>query len=302
MPQDRASGAEGNRYGRECGEQIARLLGAQKIHANASSNECLLDGKTVVIKCSRAETLQQVGVYSKMLARLDAVVGAFENADGSYDVFLLPAKDYEGCMRLRSYAHADLCFVKRDAFQNKGKPLMRLPAGQISIQAAAQMPVEYKAVPWPSFEPDGARVREILATVKPLAAEYYRLTGKPLGVTGEVAEYVAAEILGLKLVPARTAGYDALRGEEKIQIKGRAYGKDAKPGQRMSRIKLKADCDTVMLVLLDNETLEAREIWEAPYGAVCECLSKPGSKARERGALGVGAFKRIAEKIWDHQN
>lgn len=32
------------------------------------------------------------------------------------------------------------------------------------------------------------RVREILATVKPLAAEYYRLTGKPLGVTGEVAE------------------------------------------------------------------------------------------------------------------
>lgn len=41
-----------------------------------------------------------------------------------------------------------------------------------------------------------ARVREILAAVKPLAAEYYRLTGKPLGVTRELAEYVAAEILG----------------------------------------------------------------------------------------------------------
>ena len=48
------------------------------------------------------------------------------------------------------------------------------------------------------------RVREILATVKPLAAEYYRLTGKPLGVTGEVAEYVAAETLGLVLADART--------------------------------------------------------------------------------------------------
>ena len=36
-----------------------------------------------------------------------------------------------------------------------------------------------------------ARVREIMATVKPLAAEYYRLTGKPLGVTGEVAEFAA---------------------------------------------------------------------------------------------------------------
>jgi hypothetical protein len=44
---------------------------------------------------------------------------------------------------------------------------------------------------------DIALVREILARVKPLAAEYYRLTGKPLGVTGEVAEYVAAETLGL---------------------------------------------------------------------------------------------------------
>jgi hypothetical protein len=41
-----------------------------------------------------------------------------------------------------------------------------------------------------------ARVREILATVKPLAVEYYRLTGKPLGVTGEVAENIAADLLG----------------------------------------------------------------------------------------------------------
>src|SRR6266540_289040 len=44
---------------------------------------------------------------------------------------------------------------------------------------------------------DARRVREILAAVRPLAAEYYPLTGKPLGVTGEVAEYVAAELLGL---------------------------------------------------------------------------------------------------------
>lgn len=94
---------------------------------------------------------------------------------------------------------------------------------------------------------DGARVREILATVKPLAAEYYQLTGEPLGVTGEVAEYVAAEILGLTLVPARTVGYDAVRGTERIQIKGRSYGAKAKPGQRMSRIKLEAPCDTVLL-------------------------------------------------------
>ena len=140
---------------------------------------------------------------------------------------------------------------------------------------------------------DGTRIREILATVKPLAAEYYELTGKPLGVTGEVAEYVAADILGLTLVPARTVGYDALRGTERIQIKGRAYGAKAKPGQRMSRIKLEAPCDTVLLVLLDNATLEAREMWEAQYESVCECLRRPCSKARERGALSVSTFKHL---------
>jgi hypothetical protein len=143
-----------------------------------------------------------------------------------------------------------------------------------------------------------ARVKELLAAVKPIAAEFYQLTGKPLGVTGEIAEYVAAEKLGLTLAPARTTGYDALRGTERIQIKGRAFGVDAKPGQRMSRIKLDAPCDTVLLVLLDNATLEPREMWEAPFAAVAECLARPGSKSRERGALGVGAFKRLARRVW----
>jgi hypothetical protein len=145
-----------------------------------------------------------------------------------------------------------------------------------------------------------ARIREILAQVKPLAVEYYKLTGKPLGVTGEVAEFIAAERLGLTLVPARTMGYDALRGTERIQIKGRAFGEDANPSQRISRIKAGAPCDTVLLVVLDNASLEPRGMWEAPYAEVIECLQKPGSKARERGQLGVPAFKRLhgARQVW----
>jgi Family of unknown function (DUF6998) len=149
-----------------------------------------------------------------------------------------------------------------------------------------------------SHAPQMARVREILATVKPLAAEYYRLTGKPLGVTGEVAEFVAAERLGLQLADARTAGYDAVRndpgGPVHIQIKGRAYGDNAKPGQRLGRIKADARCDVVLLVLLDNATLEPREMWEAPFAEVLARLAEPGSKARnERGALSVRDFKRL---------
>ncbi len=55
---------------------------------------------------------------------------------------------------------------------------------------------------------------EILADVKRLAVEYYELTEKPLGVTGEVAEVAAAEKLGLELAPARTEGYVALDGRK----------------------------------------------------------------------------------------
>lgn len=148
------------------------------------------------------------------------------------------------------------------------------------------------------------RVREILAQIKELGAEYYRLTRKPLGVTGEIAEYVAAEILGLELAPARTEGYDAIRhidgAQKRVQIKGRAYGPDAKSGQRMGTIKRGATCDTVLLVLLDNRTLEPREMWEAPMDAVEKRLAVSGSKARDRGSLSVSEFKKhcLAQQVW----
>jgi len=148
------------------------------------------------------------------------------------------------------------------------------------------------------------RVEEILATVKPLAGEYYRITGKPLGVTGEVAEYVVAQKLGLTLAPAREAGYDAIRtapnGQlERIQIKGRAFGEASKRSQRLGRIKSGAACDRIILVLLDNSTLEPIEMYEAAYDEVIEHLKRPGSRARnERGAMSVSAFKKLAEPIW----
>jgi hypothetical protein len=51
---------------------------------------------------------------------------------------------------------------------------------------------------------------EILRQAKKLAQEYRSLTGKPLGITGEVAECEAARLLGVELTPARQAGYGAV--------------------------------------------------------------------------------------------
>ena len=48
-----------------------------------------------------------------------------------------------------------------------------------------------------------ARVQDLIAQAKLIAAEYYVLTGKPLGISGEVAELDAARLMGMELVAAR---------------------------------------------------------------------------------------------------
>ena len=145
-------------------------------------------------------------------------------------------------------------------------------------------------------------VMSVLAQVKTLAKRYRHLTGKPLGVTGEVAEYEAAQILGLELAPARTAGYDAIENingkMRRIQIKGRCILPDAKPGQRLGSIDVKKEFDSVLLVILDGN-LDAVEMIEAKREAVLAALSAPGSKSRnERGALGVPKFRSIGTVRW----
>jgi uncharacterized protein DUF6998 len=148
---------------------------------------------------------------------------------------------------------------------------------------------------------DAVRLRELIGEVKVLAREYYLLTGRPLGVTGEIAEYEAARILGLKLAPARQRGYDAIRktrdGGQLLQIKGRCV-----PGgggsQRVGAINLKREWDAVLLVLLD-EKFAPTAIYEADRPALTDALQRPGSKARNlRGQLSVSQFKSAGRRIW----
>jgi hypothetical protein len=117
MPQNRETGAAGNDYGRDCGEMIAKLLGATKVRTGRSSNECQLNGKRVIIKCSRSKMPQQIGVYSHMFDRLDAVIGAFKNPDGSYRVYEISLKTFKQHMRFREYDNSDRGLVKRAVFE-----------------------------------------------------------------------------------------------------------------------------------------------------------------------------------------
>jgi len=149
---------------------------------------------------------------------------------------------------------------------------------------------------------DEDRVFDLLGKAKRLAQEYRRLTGKPLGITGEVAEYEAARLLELSSHPAPQPGTTPLSAgtakPRQLQMKGRCLLDDAKPGQRLGSIRAHHEWDAVLMMLLD-ENLDAVAIYEAERDAIVAALTVPGSRARnERGALGVEKFKRIGTRRW----
>jgi hypothetical protein len=147
---------------------------------------------------------------------------------------------------------------------------------------------------------DLIEIAAVLDQARAAAVNYYRLTGKPLGITGEIGECEAARLLGLKLTSAREAGYDAIdQGGRRYQIKTRCINQDRlRRSQRVGSTKLIHPWDSVLLVILDANFL-ATGIWLAEREAVTAALSAPGSRARnERGALAVSKFKSIGRRIW----
>jgi hypothetical protein len=141
----------------------------------------------------------------------------------------------------------------------------------------------------------------IIKDAKAVARRYRNLTGRPLGVTGEVAEYEAARLLGLRLADVRSAGHDAVRDHDgrTLQIKSRCILEGKKRSQQVPAINRKKEWDGVLLVLLDSD-FEPTEIFEADRMPVIEALEKPGSKARnERGAMAVSKFKAIGRRVWN---
>jgi hypothetical protein len=145
------------------------------------------------------------------------------------------------------------------------------------------------------------QLADVLARAKAAAIDYYHLTQKPLGITGELGEFTAAQLLGLKLAEARTPGYDAIDPvtNHRIQIKSRLVNAPARlSGQRMGAIRTDHhDWDTVMLVIMHGP-FEPYAIYEATAQQVRGLLTKTTSRARQRGALGVGEFIKVATCRW----
>lgn len=120
MAQNRDSGAAANLFGRETAPKIAAAIGARML--GEESNEALLDGKRVVIKCAGKNT-NSVGVTYSMLESLESVVAAFQHKNGSYDVFSLAATIYAAKARdSRSQSgEGRIGLVAKKVFQAEGK-------------------------------------------------------------------------------------------------------------------------------------------------------------------------------------
>jgi len=142
-------------------------------------------------------------------------------------------------------------------------------------------------------------LNKVIEDAKKVAKRYRALTGKPLGITGEVGEFTAAKLMKLRLMDARQPSYDAVaKDRRRIQVKSRCILPTSKKSQRVPSIKVTPEWDTVMLVLLD-EDFEPLEIHEAKKQDIRRELTRPGSKARNiRGSLSVSKFKSIATPVW----
>ena len=120
MPQDGESGAAANKYGRETAKKIMKKLGTKPI--SSMSNECILKGRLVAIKCSRKYT-KCIGVSYLMLKRLKAVIGAFETENDYYDLYELSPRVFANNMRptrSKGAAAGKVGLVTQSVFEAKG--------------------------------------------------------------------------------------------------------------------------------------------------------------------------------------
>lgn len=146
-------------------------------------------------------------------------------------------------------------------------------------------------------------VDKLMLQARRLAADYRRATGKPLGISSEIAEYDAARLLNLEIRKQDDGGYDAIghgpREGKRIQIKGRAIFDESKPGHRIGQLKLEKEWDSVVLVLMD-ENYEPAEIYEADRADLEEAIQESlKSNRAKRGVMTVAKFKYLAHMVWN---
>lgn len=149
-------------------------------------------------------------------------------------------------------------------------------------------------------------IDKLIAETRRVAAEFRRSTGQTLPVSGEIAKYDAARLLGLNACEQRTDGVDATDREggagRRYQVKARVITSGKKSGARLGQLNPDGAWDRILLVIMDAD-YEPCEIHAAERADVLDALGDAaGSKRSNRGALSVAKFKIISELVWTREN
>jgi hypothetical protein len=124
MPQDRDSGAKASQFGHQNATKIIAQLGGT--NRKRGSNEFDLNGQRVSVHSAhyRNGRIQSVGVTLNCLRTIKAVLGAFQEKDGSYRLLKLPAELFKKFSRptaSRGPSADRVVLVKRKIFEDRGK-------------------------------------------------------------------------------------------------------------------------------------------------------------------------------------
>jgi len=149
-------------------------------------------------------------------------------------------------------------------------------------------------------------VEKLMLEARKLAVNFRQATGKPLGISNEIAVHDVIRLMHLEAVTAGgNGGYDAIgtgeRAGKRIQIKGRSVSSESKSSQRIGQIKQDKEWDSIMLILLDD-AYEPLEIYEADRQPIMEVVIQTSHKRRNRGALSLARFQKIGKLVWRDEN
>ncbi len=142
-------------------------------------------------------------------------------------------------------------------------------------------------------------VDKLTAEARRLAAEYRRVTGKTLALSGEIAVNDAIRLLRLEPPESPNGGYDAMRRHaeriELIQIRARVVFDELKGPHRLGELKLDKPWDTLLVVLM-NADYEPVEIYSLGRAEVQAALEDRNPK--QKGSLTVARAKRVGTLVW----
>ena len=128
MGQDKKSGAAANKYGHSMAAKVARFLGLQLLSKN--SNEVELNGKRLVIKSARHRT-SEIGISRVMLKRIQDIIVALQEKDGSYILSMVNPVWYRKKMtpsRGKGASARKIMMVRCKDIRMAGRPFGKMPS------------------------------------------------------------------------------------------------------------------------------------------------------------------------------